>query len=361
MTFQIRIKTSSKLEQAIQYLLDNPRTDQAAMRKSGYGWTEITTAYSLMRQSDNFTAGKYLDVSPTTVIQNQTVTGSTQLGVVESHASDATDIRFSEMPSLIQPQAFWRKPSWYSSMKAMVDAKQHIALSGPPGIGKSTAVEILACETHTPLVNIGGDAGLRRRDLTGNTELLNGHTRFTVAEYATAAVLGWWVKIDEVNAAEPDALMYINSQLSAPYMVNFYGRSYPVHPNFRLFVTYNPGLVGTKPLPDAFKDRFFPVKLEFPNEAGLRQMLEANGMQHIENMSDEWMDVIVKYGLKAWQQHLDGRMRYQITPRRLMHAVMLVKQGLDVYKALKAAVVAAVDNPAEAKLLDQLVQSVKPM
>jgi hypothetical protein len=329
------------------------------MRKAGYGWTEITTAYSLARQSDNLTMGKYLDVSPTTIL-NQTVNAaSVGMGAIQPQQSVDSEVRFPEMPSILQPQAFWRKPIWYENMKAMVEAGQHIALAGPPGIGKSTAVEILACETHTPLVNISGDAGLRRRDLTGNTELLNGHTRFSVAEYATAAIMGWWAKIDEVNAAEPDALMYINSQLAAPYMVNFYGRSYPVHPNFRLFVTYNPGLVGTKPLPDAFKDRFFPVKLEFPTAAGLRQMLEANGMQHIDHMNDEWMDVIVNYGAKAWQQHLDGRMRYQITPRRLMHAVMLVKQGLDVYKALKAAVVAAVDNPAEAKLLEQLIQTVK--
>jgi len=360
MSFQIRIKTSSKLEQALQYMLDNPKNSREDMRAAGFTCGEATTAWALARHSDNFMAGRYVEVSPQTIIQNQTVTGATAAAIVNEQIEDKdTQVRFPQAPALLGWNPIWQKPVFYNRMKAMVTAGKHIAVSGPPGIGKSTAVQILACESNMPLVSVSSDSGLRRRDLTGNPELVNGHTRFDVAEYAAAAVHGWWVMIDEINAAEPDALMYLNSQLAAPYRVNFYGRSYPVHPNFRLFATYNAGLVGTKPLPDSLKDRFFPIKLEFPNPNQLRSMLVANGMNHIEHMNDQWMDAIVKYGELAWQQHLDGRMRYQITPRRLMDAVLLVQHNVNVFEALKDAVVAAVDNTAEAKVLNNLVNQLK--
>jgi len=238
----------------------------------------------------------------------------------------------------------------------MVSEGKHISLAGPPGIGKSTAVEQLAIECHKPLISVGADSGLRRRDLTGSTELVNRHTQFVVAEYAAAAVHGWWAKIDEANAAEPDALMYLNAQIAPPYLVTFRGQAYPVHPEFRLFITYNPGLVGTKPLPDSFKDRFFPVKLEFPGAGQLRKMLEAHGMP--QTSEPGWQDVVIKYGLACWEQHTKGRCRYQITPRRLMDAVVLVRYGEDVRNALRECVVDAVDNPAEATLLKQLLGNI---
>jgi len=210
------------------------------------------------------------------------------------------------------------------------------------------------------LVNISADSGLRRRDLVGNVELVNSHTQFQVALYLAAVKFGWWVKIDEVNAAEPDALMYINSQLAPPYSANYYGKQVPVHEDFRLFVTYNPGLIGTKPLPPAFKDRFFPIKLEFPTEYQLQKMLVANGMPEIgEDRNENWTKAVVAYGVRSWEAHKSGRMRYQITPRRLMDAIELVKSGEDVFDSLEEAVIAAVDNYAEIRVLQDVLKNVK--
>lgn len=359
--YTFRIKSESKFEQLVRYVLsDNADVSQAHLKKMGYTWNDIYALFRMGHYSDNFTlshsGGTYTEVVPQqTVIHeaaNVEVTGG---GVAQPDRDDPT-VRWPDTPVVGDGLSYFRKPRWYDRMGAMVKAGKHISLAGPPGIGKSTAVEQLAADCGKPLVNVSADAGLRRRDLTGNVELVNSHTQFQVAEYVAAAVNGWWAKIDEVNAAEPDALMYLNSQIAPPFTVNFYGTSMPIHPDFRLFVTYNPGLVGTKPLPESLKDRFFPIKLAFPNESGLRALLEANGMPEGEG----WMDTVVKFGLKAWQRHEMGRMRYQITPRRLMDASLLVQvAGENVYNALEQAVIAAVDNMAEVRVLKEVLKSVK--
>jgi hypothetical protein len=300
------------------------------------------------------------------VVQADSVTGASN----QVDNQPVEQIRLPGVPVIKDPMPNFRKPPFYESMRTAVKAGKHISLSGPPGIGKSTAVEQLAADEHKPLVHIGADAGLRRRDLTGNTELISGHTSFMVAEYTAAAINGWWAIIDEANSAEPDAIMMLNGQIAPPYQVNFYGKSMPVHPDFRLFITYNHGLVGTKPLPDSFKDRFFPIKLSFPTDNGLRQLLVANGMPDDNSTyiaGHGWEQAgkaIVRFARLAWEAHEKGQMRYQITPRRLMDAVFLIKSWnssdtAEVMDALEMAVINAVDNTAEVAQLKRLLDTVK--
>jgi len=356
-----RVKEESSLDKLLDLVLSGELDGgitQKALYESGFTYNSAWMVFELSRMCDNFMVSKhsssYVDVVPsTTVIQDSEVitTESTQ------SQYDGPSVLWPETPIVndVDDMPWFRRPSWYNRMAAMIQAGKNISLAGPPGIGKSSAVEYLAAEQGKVLVNISADAGLRRRDLTGNVELIDSHTQFQVAEYLAAVRNGWWVKIDEVNAAEPDALMYLNSQIAPPYSASFYGKSVKRHPDFRLFVTYNPGLVGTKPLPPAFKDRFFPIKLDFPNEAQLRRMLEANGMPDAN-----WTSAIIKFGLEAWQAHMNGRMRYQITPRRLMDAVDLVQLvGEGPIQALEQAVIAAVDSHAEVKALEQVLSSIK--
>lgn len=379
--YTFRTKTDSKLEQMMTALLDRGARTQEDLRELGFSWNDVWCVWSLSRYCDNLSINNgnilYTDVVPNTVVnvQGATFAGPMNGQVAQAQAPEASpdveQVRFPGVPVIHDPMDNFRKPSWFEPMRTAVRAGKHISLSGPPGIGKSTAVEQLAAEEHMPLVHIGADAGLRRRDLTGNVELINGHTSFMVAEYAAAAVFGWWAVIDEANAAEPDAIMSLNGQIAPPYTVQFYGKSAPVHPNFRLFITYNHGLVGTKPLPDSFKDRFFPIKLGFPTDLQLRNILLANGMPEDSRPgaddSHSWNTIssaIIKYARLTWEAYEQGRMRYQITPRRLMDAVFLLKawdSGTTnkVAEALDMAVINAVDNMAEVKQLQSILVTVK--
>lgn len=287
-------------------------------------------------------------------------------------------VQWPQAPPLIEEMENFRKPSWFETMRTMVKAGRHISLESPPGMGKDTAIQQLAAEEGMPLVTVSGDGGFRRRDLVGTIELADGSSFFQVAEYAAAAINGWWVLITEVNAAAADALLFINNQLAPPYVVSVHGKAYPVHPNFRLFVSYNAGLIGTKPLPPSFKDRFFPIKIGFFNELQLRRRLEAWGLpEEWERRTDDpelnavvarslggrtaWADRLVKFGILMWEAHEKGQMRYQISVRRLIDVIKLMELTAvpDVWAGIRAAVIATIDSPIEAKVAEKVLKATK--
>jgi len=310
---------------------------------------DVVAVQALGKYSDNYSIGHYVDVQPQQVVHiDHAKMGSGQVPV----ATTVDEFRWPQTPAIEDELVWFKKPSWYKRMREMVARGKHIALSGPPGIGKSTAVRALAAECHMPLVHVSADVGLRRRDLTGSVELVNGSTQFVVAEYAAAAVYGWWAKVDEVNAAEADALLFMNSQLEEPRRVNFHGKAYPVHPDFRCFITYNPGLLGTKPLPQSYIDRFFPIKQEFPSKSQLRALLEVHGGDQI---AVEQLATLLAFGCAAWESHKAGNMRYQITPRRLQDAIELIQCGEQPLDALRESVMSIVDNPAEVAALEMVL------
>ena len=375
--FVLRVKRNSEVDKVMRAMLgsDTAMSNDEMVEVGGYkrsGWLmrffdglfdNIRVSYN---RGDDEKKAKlhYVDIFPG-------APESVGDDVVSYDDSDVGDLslrlRWSQAPPLVEGIGDkFREPSWFKTMKTMVDEGRHIALSGPASVGKDTAVEELAAKEGRILVTIGGDAGFRRRDLVGSLQISKGHSYFDVAEYAAAVVNGWWVLITEVNAADADALMYINAQMAAPYIVTIAGKAYPVHPDFRLFVSYNPGYVGTKPLPQSFKDRFFSIKVPFFSETLMRKVLQAHGMpgEYSSDLYDSdlmWTEKIVKYGMNMWNANERGQMRYQISIRRLMDAVVLMKNGGcdgDVKKALQMAVIGAIDSQIESKTAEQILDDV---
>jgi hypothetical protein len=313
---------------------------------------------------------RYTDIMPQ---QIQVTTSDVNFNGSAAISNDITESKviWPVAPPITDEIANFDKPTYFDQMEYMVTKKgKHVALEGPPSVGKDTAVLQLAAKHRKPLVTVGGDGGFRRRDLVGSSHMISGTSFTEVGEYVAAVVNGWWVLLTEVNAADPDALIFINNQLAAPYTVSFGGKTYPIHPEFRLFVSYNHGLVGTKPLPQSFKDRFFSIKVPFFTEIQLQRRLEAMGMPEpvisitrqarvdrtsfgdpSDDVANGWTKTVVDFGIAMWKAHDEsGSMRYQITTRRLMDAVSLMEiDSMNVKKALKMAVVDAIDSPVDAK------------
>lgn len=269
----------------------------------------------------------------------------------------ANEVSFPDAPALRAPDPRFEMPDWYRAMAAALDSGRHVSIAGPPGIGKSTAPEHYFATKGQSVVVVNGEGGLRRRDLEGVAEARGGTTSFTVAEFAAAAVHGWAVVFNEVNACEPDALLLINGVVEVPHRLTIHGQSFPVHPDFRLVVTYNPGLAGTKPLPPSFKDRFFPVRLDFPGDDFLRRLLVARGLPPDARYAAE----LIVFARRAWDLHAKGKIRYQISPRRLHDAVFLMESGAAtrVGDALELAVMAAVDSASDRAALVELLKPVE--
>lgn len=373
--FLLRVKRNSDLDRAMRLLAGAdcplPISDVNAAGGKAHTYPVLRI---LARSVDNIhvehnanreASMRYVDVNPGVPV----AVGHDIVGV-SAAVPELSDV-FGRLPELAQPQMqdvkwpqappmiesiedMYRQPAWFNTMKTMVEHGRHIALVGPPGVGKDTAVQELAAREGRILVTIGGDGGFRRRDLVGNLQIASGKSFFEVAEYAAAVVNGWWVLLTEVNAADADALLFINAQLAAPYIVTVAGKAYAVHPEFRLFVSYNAGLVGTKPLPQAFKDRFFSIQVPFFNESQLNSILIAHGAPDNEVTTE-----ISKFGVELWKLHERGQVRYQVTSRRLMDAVTLLQADVasSTAEALELAVIAAIDSPVEQNVVKQVLNT----
>ena len=294
----------------------------------------------------------YVDIAP----RPPEAIGTEVPSLDNSEDEVVSNIHWPQAPPMIESLGdIFREPTWFKTMKKMVDLGRHIALSGPPGVGKDTAVQELAATEGKVLVTVSGDAGFRRRDLVGSVNIRNGKSFMEVAEYAAAVVNGWWVLLTEVNAADADALMFINAQLAPPYVINIAGKSYPVHPDFRLFVSYNPGLIGTKPLPQSFKDRFFPIQIPFFSAYQLKSLLMAHGM-----LENSWSGFLVQFAMDMWSAHERGQLRYQVTSRRMMDVVALMNAGIcdDVKQAIYQGAICAIDSPIEQKTASTILNQV---
>lgn len=267
----------------------------------------------------------------------------------EDRNADGERLIFPETPVNPALKAKWVQPDWHDDMVAALESGRHVSIAGPPGVGKSTGAEQHFIKKGQPFVVINGEGGVRGKHLEGTPGLVGGETVFKVAAFAAAAINGWAVIFNEVNACEADALLLINGVIEVPNKISVNGKTYDVHPDFRLVVTYNPGLVGTKPLPQSFKDRFFPVKLGFFDDKQLRKVLVANGMPK----DAAYADRLIKFAHVAWDEHVRGNIRYQISPRRLFDTVFILnrKPETKLADAIERGVVAAVDSHSDQEAL----------
>lgn len=383
---QLRVRPGSELDRMVRAIQEHgPQTGQQLVKLTGVKrspWFLRTVGQNF----DNFKVFwvqgqdthdvEYIDLAAQTVVVNvdqAQFTGGAEASQPQQpqDLSLAGQLVWPDAPPLLDTHDYFRKPNWYGEMEAMVDAGCHISLEGPPSVGKDTAIKNLAAEKGVPLVSKLG-SGLRKRDLTGTAQMVNGTTVFLVDEFAAAVVNGWWAVITEVNAAEPDVTVFLNGILDEPFVINLQGKQYPVHPDFRLFIDYNHGLHGVKPLNQAFKDRFHPVKLQFLTETELRERLVAHGMPRVEELGtvlvngerevsrEVWPEVVVKYGLAMAQRYESGRTRYHITVRRLLGVVTLMNRGVytDIKKAIRSAVINGIDSEQDSREAEQVLRDV---
>jgi len=214
------------------------------------------------------------------------------------------------------------EPPWLGELTAAA-TMGHVELMGPAGSGKTLAVHHLAASLGKRLAVVTADGGLRKRDLVGQRELVGGQTIMMAAEFAAAARAGDWALIDEANMSEPDALAFLNGMTDRPGQVGSSfqagGQTIEVSPEFRCFLTRNPGYTGTRAMNEALRDRFWSI--EVPPLAGtsLAAMLSAHDVPGEYIPDCVWL---VDTLYKAWESN---RISYQVSPRRALAASQMAE------------------------------------
>ena len=248
------------------------------------------------------------------------------------------------------------EPPWYKELAAAVTIG-HVELMGPAGSGKTLAVHHLAAAQGRRLAVVTADGGLRKRDLVGTRELIAGRTIFQSTEFASAARDGDWALIDEANMAEADALGFLNGMLDRPgtagstFVVG--GKAIEVHPNFRCFLTRNPGYQGTKLMNEALRDRFWSINVPPLLGESLSAMLKAHKVK-AAYIPDAVRLIEVLY--QAWE---GNRISYQISPRRALAAAKMADLTKQAFRAtLTGSILTKIDTLHERNAVEAVIRTV---
>jgi len=261
---------------------------------------------------------------------------------------DDTFIRWPEVsPAACDVNGEYVYPPFYEELKA-VSKFSHVELKGPAGSGKTLAVHKLAELNKKKLAVITADGGLRRRDMIGQREMVNGTTYFEAGEFASAARNGDWALIDEVSMAEADALGFLLGMTdrcgSVGSTFTIGGKAFPVHPDFRCFITRNPGYAGTKTMNEALKDRFYTFEVAPLLDADLEKMLKAHKLNPIHIAQSV---PVVSALYRAWEKN---SITYQISPRRVLIASQLASElGLKDARGFRKILTNSILTKIEAK------------
>ena len=263
-----------------------------------------------------------------------------------------TFIRWSDVsPAICDVNGEYVYPPFYIELEAVVKFS-HVELKGPAGSGKTLAVHKLAELNGKNLAVITADGGLRRRDMIGQREMINGTTYFETGEFASAAKNGDWALIDEVSMAEADALGFLLGMTdrcgSVGSTFTIGGKVFDVHPDFRCFITRNPGYAGTKAMNEALKDRFYTFEVAPLLDEDLTKMLKAHATsRHNREIHIPQSVPVVSALYRAWEKN---SIAYQISPRRVLVAMKLADAlGIGDVEGYRKILVNSILTKIEAK------------
>jgi hypothetical protein len=174
-------------------------------------------------------------------------------------------------------------------LDAARQSKHNVLLYGPTGSAKTSCVYAYAAEHNLPVVNIPCNGAAEPSIFVGKwTPKPDSTLDFVPGPMVLAAQHGGIVYLDEVNFLPPKIASYLHGLLDRRRVLTIQeaeGSSCPshvaVHPDCVVIGAYNPDYAGTRPLNQAFKNRF-AVKLYFPYDDAIeRKLLNSTALQEL--------------------------------------------------------------------------------
>ena len=205
-------------------------------------------------------------------------------------------------------------------------ASKPVLLIGDTGVGKTSAIRYLAALTKNGFrrLNLNGQTGTE--EIIGKILLQNGSTYWVDGVLIDAMRKGYWILLDEINAASPEVLFAIHSLLDDDgYIVlsEHSGEIVKPHPHFRLFAAMNPSgdYAGTKEMNQALISRFYVVKLEHPVPAIEQQILKNRA-----GITEKAAEEMVAFAGEVRKMKRDEKIQFTLSTRELIQWAELWKQ-----------------------------------
>jgi nitric oxide reductase NorQ protein len=216
-----------------------------------------------------------------------------------------------------------------------------LLLKGPTGCGKTRLVEYMAWRLQRPLVTVACNEDLSAGDLVGRWLLDAEGTRWQDGPLVLAARFGAICYLDELVEARADTTVVIHPLTDTRRMLPLVAKSelLHAHPDFMLVVSYNPG-PSVRAMKASTRQRFCALSLSYPEVEAEAAIVAREAGIALDMAAD-----IVAFGVRT--RRLDGHgLDEGASTRMLVHAAVLVGEGLPLREACRMALVEALTDDA---------------
>lgn len=222
------------------------------------------------------------------------------------------------------------------ALNKAIDLNIPALLIGETGTGKTSLIKKLAGERKTKVtrVNLNGQTSID--EFVGKYILQKGEMVWVDGILTTCMRKGYWLLVDEINAALPEILFVLHSLLDDDRSILLSekdGELIQSHENFRFFATMNPvdEYAGTKDLNKALLSRFGVVLnipyAAFDVEVGV--LTERVGIDFVTAKK------LVTLAIATRNLKTDEKIFNVLSTRDLLGIASLVKSGYDINSAAK--------------------------
>ena len=315
----------------------------------------ISPKWSIRTKSNPVTRGVYL-------MQNNDVTDpavkQSRPQETESVAVERSPVPFAQpvtRPTLsgavppIDPQ--YVPFGNYKDLEKIVKSRQFfpVLITGHSGNGKSSSVMQIHAKNHLPIIRMNITKRTDEETLIGSKTLLNGNVVVVEGPILVAMRQGCSVLLDEVDAAESNTIMCLQSILEGkPYYFSATGEYIKPAAGFNIIMTANTKgqgsedgrYIGTQILNEAFLERIaFTFEQEYPTPA-VEKKIVMNIMEENGCVDEKFAEELVKWADAIRRSFADGAVDSLIATRRLEHIV----RGFSLFKDKKKSVELAVNR-----------------
>lgn len=211
-----------------------------------------------------------------------------------------------------------------------------ILLIGETGIGKTYTLQHIAKAQNKKIIRVSLNGEIGINELLGKWLVKEGSTYWQDGILVECMRKGYWIILDEINAALPEVLFCLNALLDDSRSIIISekdGELVSPNPDFRLFATMNPPeeYVGTKELNKALLSRF-PIVLYF-KEYDPDTELEI--VKYQSGIDDNIARIIVDVGNAIRQLKKERKIWYTCSTRDLVNwARLMACNGNSIEEAL---------------------------
>jgi nitric oxide reductase NorQ protein len=221
-----------------------------------------------------------------------------------------------------------------------------LLLKGPTGCGKTRFVEHMAAKLGLPLHTVACHDDLSAADLIGRYLLKGGETVWVDGPLTRAVREGGICYLDEVIEARKDVAVVLHPLTDdrRRLVIDRTGEELAAPNSFMLVASYNPGYQNVmKKLKPSTRQRFLSISFDFPEPSAETEVVVAESGLDTDRAAS-----LVR--LAGHIRKLSGMdLEEGVSTRLLIYAATLIAKGMQVERAVEAAIVDPLSDEADVR------------